>query len=52
MLTPFQQRCYAVVATIPAGKAATYGDVAASLGSCARAVGQCMKKNLHAPAVP
>lgn len=52
MLTPFQQRCYALVATIPPGKVAPYSDVATSLGSCARAVGQCIKKNPHAPAVP
>jgi len=44
-LTHFQRRCYAVVATIPPGKVATYGAVAAMLGSCPRAVGQCMKRH-------
>ena len=31
------------------GKCATYGGVAAALGSCARAVGQAMRKNPLAP---
>ena len=48
-LTPFQTRCFALVRTIPEGKVSTYGDVAAQLGSCARAVGQAMRKNPLAP---
>ena len=48
-LTPFQQRCFALVRTIPCGKVSTYGDVAKALGSCARAVGQAMRRNPLAP---
>jgi methylated-DNA-protein-cysteine methyltransferase-like protein len=48
-LTPFQTRCFELVRTIPAGKCATYGGVAAALGSCARAVGQSMRRNPLSP---
>ena len=48
-LTAFQVRCYGLVRTIPEGKVSTYGEVAAALESCARAVGQAMRKNPLAP---
>ena len=37
---------------IPASKVATYGSMAAALHSSARAVGQAMRRNPYAPAVP
>ena len=38
--TPFQRRVWRVMQKIPRGETRTYGDVAATLGSAARAVGQ------------
>ena len=43
---------YEYVKTIPEGKVSTYGDVAKSVNSCARAVGQAMRHNPFAPEVP
>lgn len=37
--TPFQCRVWELMRTIPAGRTATYGDMARQLGSVARAVG-------------
>ncbi len=51
-LTAHQRRVFAFVAAIPAGKVSTYGLVAIATGSCARAVGQAMRRNPLAPAVP
>lgn len=49
----FNQRAWALITRIPAGKVATYGTVAAALGSpSARAVGQAMARNPYAPRVP
>ena len=49
-LTPFQQQVFALVRSIPAGRVATYGGVAEVMAKpCARAVGQCMRKNPLAP---
>ena len=49
----FQQKCWALTARIPAGSVATYGDIAAKLGSRAyRAVGSAMNANPYAPVVP
>lgn len=50
-VTPFQRRVFAVVRRIPAGRVMTYGEVAAKLGTGARAVGQALKKNFD-PTVP
>mmetsp|Transcript_7325 Transcript_7325/g.10071 ORF Transcript_7325/g.10071 Transcript_7325/m.10071 type:complete len:97 (+) Transcript_7325:231-521(+) len=52
--TEFQRRVYALVKTIPKGKVATYGSIAAALEpkSCARAVGQAMRNNPYFPEVP
>lgn len=51
--TAFEQRVYALCEAIPRGRVSTYGRVAAALkcGS-ARAVGQALKRNPFAPAVP
>ncbi len=43
--TPFQQRVWALLRTIPAGRTRTYGEVARELGSAARAVGQACRAN-------
>ena len=49
----FNQKVWAVTARIPAGKVATYADVAAALGTKAyRAVGNALNKNPYAPGVP
>lgn len=43
----FERRAYAYARTIPAGRTATYGEIAAALGEpgAARAVGQAMARN-------
>ncbi len=53
-MTEFKEAVYAVVSRIPAGKVATYGDIAAILGERkkARAVGSALHVNPHAPQVP
>jgi methylated-DNA-[protein]-cysteine S-methyltransferase len=43
--TPFQQRVWAHLRTIPAGETRTYGEVARVLGSAPRAVGQACRSN-------
>ena len=43
--TPFQQRVWAAMRAIPAGRTRTYGDIARELGSAARAVGQACRSN-------
>lgn len=43
--TPFQRRVWRVLERIPRGETRTYGDVAATLGSAARAVGQACGEN-------
>lgn len=50
----FRDQVYALIRTIPKGKVATYGQVAALVGSpkAARAVGMCMKTNPDAPHTP
>ncbi|MEX0826555.1 MAG: methylated-DNA--[protein]-cysteine S-methyltransferase [Acidimicrobiia bacterium] len=52
--TPFEQRVYEVVCSIPAGSSMTYGAVAAAVGrpGAARAVGAAMARNPFAPAIP
>jgi methylated-DNA-[protein]-cysteine S-methyltransferase len=51
--TDFEKRIYAVISRIPKGRVSTYGAVArkAACGS-ARAVGQALRRNPFAPAVP
>ena len=43
--TEFQRRVWRLMQRIPRGKTRTYGDVAATLGSAARAVGQACGEN-------
>jgi len=43
--TEFQRRVWRVMQRIPRGRTRTYGDVAKSLGSAARAVGQACGEN-------
>lgn len=52
--TPFQQKVLKAVAKIPKGKVLTYKQVAHQLGNIklARAVGQALSKNQHAPLIP
>ncbi|MDD3532345.1 MAG: MGMT family protein [Candidatus Shapirobacteria bacterium] len=53
MLATFKNRVYQVVAQIPKGKVATYGQIAKLAGNkkAARAVGALMKNNPYAPKV-
>ena len=49
----FADRVYALVKTVPAGKVTTYKDIAHALGTGAyRGVGQALRSNPYAPAVP
>jgi O-6-methylguanine DNA methyltransferase len=52
--TNFQKTVHAVVASIPAGKVATYGQVASFAGrpGAARAVGTVMSRNQDTKATP
>lgn len=43
--TPFQERVWDAMAEIPYGNVATYGEIAASIGSGARAVGGAVARN-------
>ncbi|MCC5845436.1 MAG: MGMT family protein [Verrucomicrobia bacterium] len=52
-VTEFQRRVYAACSRIPPGKVATYAGLARSIGcGSPRAVGQALKRNPFAPAVP
>ncbi len=49
----FAQRVWAITARIPAGKVATYGQIARVLGgNASRAVGMALNRNPLAPTVP
>ena len=51
--TPFQQRVYAALRQVPRGRVTTYGRLAGHLGcASAQAVGQALRRNPFAPAVP
>lgn len=52
--TEFSRRVYALCQAIPAGKVATYGQLAELAGSpgASRAVGMCMRNNPNAPYTP
>lgn len=52
--TPFQRQVYEALLTIPAGQVWTYGQLARAIGrpKAARAVGQALKRNRWAPAIP
>lgn len=53
-MTAFRDTIYQLARQIPAGKVATYGQLAELAGSpgAARAVGMCMKTNPDAPHTP
>ncbi|MFH1290803.1 MAG: MGMT family protein [Nanoarchaeota archaeon] len=50
----FNEKCYKVLRKVPRGKVTTYGALARAVGKpgAARAVGNAMNKNFHAPRVP
>ena len=50
--TPFQLRVWGELLLIPPGKTASYGEIAAKLGSAARAVGGAVGRNRVAILVP
>src|SRR3990172_3145721 len=43
--TPFQQRVWQVMRTVPPGETRSYGALARELGTCARAVGNACRSN-------
>jgi methylated-DNA-[protein]-cysteine S-methyltransferase len=52
--TPFEQRVLKLICKIPKGQVLTYKQVATKLGNpkLARAVGNALRKNQHAPLIP
>jgi methylated-DNA-[protein]-cysteine S-methyltransferase len=51
--TAFAQRVYAALQQVPAGRVTTYGWLAHAVGvKSAQAVGQALRRNPFAPAVP
>lgn len=50
--TPFQRRVWSSITAIPRGSHRTYGDIAATLNSAARAVGQACGANPFPIVVP
>lgn len=50
--TPFQQRVWQYLQTIPLGSTQTYGDIAKALSSSARAVGNACRANPFLLVVP
>lgn len=50
--TPFQRRVWAGIAAIPAGQTRSYGELAATLGSGPRAVGNACGANPYPLVVP
>jgi len=54
VLAPFQRKVYEAVRTLPRGRTATYGEIAARLGKpgASRAVGQALGRNPFLIAVP
>jgi methylated-DNA-[protein]-cysteine S-methyltransferase len=52
-MTPFAEKTYALLKTVPKGKITTYKALALALGTKAyRAIGQFMRTNPYAPKVP
>ena len=53
-VTPFQRKVYEAILKIPKGQVQTYAWVARRIGQpmAARAVGQALKRNRWAPAIP
>jgi methylated-DNA-[protein]-cysteine S-methyltransferase len=51
--TAFQEKVYALCRRVPAGRVTTYGEIARALKTRAfQAVGQALRRNPYAPAVP
>ena len=50
--TPFQRRVWAMIASIPSGQTRSYGDIARSLRSGPRAVGQACGTNYFPLVIP
>ncbi len=52
--TTFQRKVYEAILRIPKGQVRTYAQVARTIGKpkAARAVGQALKRNRWAPAIP
>ncbi len=52
--TTFQRKVYEAILKIPKGQVRTYSQVARAIGKpkAARAVGQALKRNRWAPAIP
>ncbi|PTB71605.1 methylated-DNA--cysteine S-met [Trichoderma longibrachiatum ATCC 18648] len=50
--TPFEKRVWAALCQIPRGRVTTYGLLSAHLGTSPRAVGNALRRNPFAPAVP
>ncbi|SPO03371.1 related to methylated-DNA--protein-cysteine methyltransferase [Cephalotrichum gorgonifer] len=51
-ITPFEKRVYATLLQVRPGHFTTYGAMAAHLSSSPRAIGNAMRRNPFAPAVP
>lgn len=51
-LTPFRRRVYRVLMSVPSGRWTTYSAISKHLNSGPRAIGNAMKNNPFAPAVP
>ena len=52
-VTPFQRRVYEALLAVPPGTVTTYGRLARAIGcGSAQAVGQALRRNPFAPAVP
>ncbi len=51
-ITPFEKRTYFALLQVPRGHFTTYGALAAHLSSSPRAVGNALRRNPLAPAVP
>ncbi|KAF2669519.1 DNA binding methylated-DNA--cysteine S-methyltransferase [Microthyrium microscopicum] len=51
-VSPFQEKVYALLQQIPAGKVTTYAAMAKALDSAPRAVGGALRVNPFAPEIP
>lgn len=51
-LTPFRRRVYRILMSVPPGRWTTYSAISKHLNSGPRAIGNAMKNNPFAPAVP
>ncbi|KAF2211416.1 hypothetical protein CERZMDRAFT_112528 [Cercospora zeae-maydis SCOH1-5] len=51
-VTEYQQRVYALLRQIPAGRVSTYAALSKALSSSPRAVGGALRRNPFAPEVP